>query len=222
MLVLVALLAVAAATAVSSAKVQSATRGVSSNVATDRAAKAHLAASDLSANVVSMPLSAAHAFPTKEAATTFLLNKLHHHKQRLPELLVHKNVSTVLKGDVYPLGVFWITLAIGTPPQFFRAVVDSGSGTLIVPDVNCHGCAPVKGFDASKSHTVKKISCDASGECDNYCGFGSQQCSFSNTYMTCVLNRPNQVRNVARRPSARPMPGDARPPVPGRPGLVII
>jgi hypothetical protein len=48
----------------------------------------------------------------------------------------------------------------------------------------------------SLSSTIKPLSCDI-GDCDNYCGFGSAQCTFSNSYQTCVLKHPNQVCTIS-------------------------
>ena len=153
------------------------------------------------ADVISFPTFASPTFASPLAAQAFSLNKQQTHKSRLPELLAHVNVSTKMFGDIYPLGIYYTRVTIGNPPQAFNVALDTGSGTLIVPDANCKGCSTTGNrFDSSKSSSIKPVRCDASQSCDNYCGFAgaavSQQCTFSNSYQTCNLKNPNTVCTI--------------------------
>eukprot|EP00450_Noctiluca_scintillans_P023542 CAMPEP_0194515976 /NCGR_PEP_ID=MMETSP0253-20130528/48748_1 /TAXON_ID=2966 /ORGANISM="Noctiluca scintillans" /LENGTH=470 /DNA_ID=CAMNT_0039359775 /DNA_START=60 /DNA_END=1472 /DNA_ORIENTATION=+ len=55
-------------------------------------------------------------------------------------------------------------LAIGTPPQEFRVVFDTGSGNLIVPAVECQSeaCLVHRTYDALASNTSKPVNVDGS------------------------------------------------------------
>lgn len=147
--------------------------------------------------VVSMPTVASGTFSSPSAALAFATHKLHTHKARNPQLFAHVNVSIPMNGDIYPLGIYYSVVAIGTPAQKFAVALDTGSDTLIVPGIKCNGCASgANRFDASASSTIKPLSCTIS-DCDNNCAFGGSQCTFSNSYQTCVLKHPNQVCTIS-------------------------
>merc|ERR1719297_704617 len=50
---------------------------------------------------------------------------------------------------------YWGTMSLGTPPQQFKVIFDTGSGNLIVPDSSCSvpGCAPHKKYNHQASST---------------------------------------------------------------------
>jgi hypothetical protein len=147
--------------------------------------------------VIMMQTMASGTFRTPDAALAFATHKLRAHKARNPQLFARANVSIPMNGDIYPLGIYYSVVGIGTPSQKFAVALDTGSDTLIVPGRNCNGCAQnANRFDPSLSSTIKPLSCDI-GDCDNYCGFGSAQCTFSNSYQTCVLKHPNQVCTIS-------------------------
>lgn len=80
-------------------------------------------------------------------------------------------------GSVWPTGVYWSTLQIGTPPQDFPAAIDSGSGDLDISAKGCAGCIttpPNRGYDSSASSTSQPTA----------------PYTFSNTYETCDLKHP--------------------------------
>jgi len=55
-------------------------------------------------------------------------------------------------------------LQLGTPPQSFSVVFDTGSGNLLVPAKDCESsaCLQHDRFDEGKSYTMKNINCDGS------------------------------------------------------------
>lgn len=80
-------------------------------------------------------------------------------------------------GAVWPTGIFWCYVEIGTPPVSFPVAIDSGSGDLDVSGKNCEGCvttAPNRGYDHKQSSTAKP----------------AFPFVFSNSYQTCDLKNP--------------------------------
>ena len=54
---------------------------------------------------------------------------------------------------------YYGTISIGSPPQEFQVVFDTGSGNLVVPTTECadEACRSHRRFDATKSATSKQI-----------------------------------------------------------------
>ncbi|KAL6061412.1 Aspartic peptidase domain-containing protein [Balamuthia mandrillaris] len=88
-------------------------------------------------------------------------------------------------GNIFPNGIYWMQVSIGTPPQSFAIAVDTGSTDMLVPGKGCTGCHPKKTgqFDIAASSTINK------------CYQGA--CRFSNSYQTCNLTDPTQVCTVS-------------------------
>jgi len=96
-----------------------------------------------------------------------------------------------LFGNVYPVGIYWFYISIGTPAVQFPVAIDSGSYTLDIPETGCNGCinkAPNQYYSVNKSSTGKTILCGPSHGCVSGCKNG--YCAFSNTYETCDLKHP--------------------------------
>ena len=51
---------------------------------------------------------------------------------------------------------YYINITIGTPQQSFGVLLNTTSGSLVIPDINCSNCTNVKKFDPSKSSTYQK------------------------------------------------------------------
>lgn len=54
-------------------------------------------------------------------------------------------------------------VSIGTPPQFFSVIFDTGSGNLIVPSISCNtaACKAHRNFRPTESSTVSPVACDS-------------------------------------------------------------
>lgn len=104
------------------------------------------------------------------------------------------NVSVPMNGNIYPTGVYYAAMQIGTPAQTFNVVLDTGSGTLILPALGCNGCDPsVPKFNPKASTTIVKVAANSASDCDNYFDPFASQCAFSNSYTTCVVSDPTEV-----------------------------
>jgi hypothetical protein len=111
-------------------------------------------------------------------------------------MMSKRNVSLPTAGSLYPLGVYFAEMGVGSGPlTYFHVALDTGSGDLILPGEGCSGCDPrIPKYNASASVQSGVVSCSASSQCDNYSIFGcSAQCTFSLSYETCVLANPTQV-----------------------------
>lgn len=73
---------------------------------------------------------------------------------------------------------YWGLVAMGTPPQLFKVIFDTGSGNLILPDSECQapGCAPHKKYDKHKSSTSSSVT-NEKGEESSEITFGTGQIS---------------------------------------------
>lgn len=105
--------------------------------------------------------------------------------------------SYPMGGNIYPVGIYWTEITLGTPPQAFQVAVDSGSSDLLVPSLYCDGChlENTGGFDTTASSTLKAVGChNVTGiSCRMPC---SDQCTFFNAYETCNLTAPEQTCSV--------------------------
>ena len=89
-------------------------------------------------------------------------------------------------GSIWPTGVYWAMLQVGTPPQNFPAAIDSGSGDLDIAGKGCVGCVttpPNNRYDPSISSTSSTPALPPF--------------SFSNTYETCDLKHPTKPCTIA-------------------------
>jgi len=129
----------------------------------------------------------------------------HHFLERdhpLHNHFLHRRGSTAMEdfqmgGNIYPVGIYWISVGLGTPVQSLLAAVDSGSSDLIVPSPTCEGChlQNTGSFDVSASSTVSEIRCTNSTlRCRFPC---SGQCEFKDSYQTCDLTDPQAVCSVS-------------------------
>lgn len=70
--------------------------------------------------------------------------------------------SKVPDGEVQHKLSYYGQVGIGTPPQFFTVVYDTGSGNLLIPGTECEddACEHHKRFDALRSSSGRGVSCD--------------------------------------------------------------
>jgi len=73
---------------------------------------------------------------------------------------------------------YWGQMSLGTPPQPFKVIFDTGSGNLIIPASTCSvpGCAPHKKYD-SKASTSSSFVTNEKGEGSSEITFGTGQVS---------------------------------------------
>jgi Xylanase inhibitor N-terminal len=136
-------------------------------------------------NLKHLPMVRSRA-PSAKSADALLTAKFQHWNELLAEkgkaAAGTKNLPLI--GNVYPLGIYGIDMAIGTPLQSVQVAVDSGSCTLVVVGEGCKGCnMSVPRFDPKKSSTCDPAYCPkgssrcAPAECQV-----SNRCHFSNSY----------------------------------------
>eukprot|EP00928_Gymnodinium_smaydae_P006222 TRINITY_DN1217_c0_g1_i1.p1 TRINITY_DN1217_c0_g1~~TRINITY_DN1217_c0_g1_i1.p1 ORF type:complete len:825 (-),score=209.87 TRINITY_DN1217_c0_g1_i1:285-2759(-) len=73
---------------------------------------------------------------------------------------------------------YWGQMSMGTPPQPFKVIFDTGSGNLILPAAECKvpGCAPHKKYDAKASSSSSLVT-NEKGESSSEITFGTGQVS---------------------------------------------
>jgi hypothetical protein len=71
---------------------------------------------------------------------------------------------------------YWGDISIGSPPQQFKVIFDTGSGNLIIPSSECSvpGCAPHKKYNHGSSSTSKSVQ-NEKGEDSSEITFGTGQ-----------------------------------------------
>jgi len=73
---------------------------------------------------------------------------------------------------------YWGSMSLGTPPQPFKVIFDTGSGNLIVPSASCTvpGCQPHRKYQHSASSTSQAMT-NEKGEGSSEITFGTGQIS---------------------------------------------
>jgi hypothetical protein len=85
-----------------------------------------------------------------------------------------------LRGDLR-LGYFSTIVGIGTPPQYFELIVDTGSTITAVPCAGCTQCGSHHKFDADRSSTAKR--CVGGAECSYFIRY-QEGSSYQGRYVT--------------------------------------
>ena len=114
-------------------------------------------------------------------------------------LQVSDNVP--MRGDIYPLGIFYGEITVGNPPVHFNISFDTGSTDLLIPAVGCTGCPKSKEsqnkYDPRSSITANVVTCpDATGTINCTTCIGGE-CGFYNSYITCDLADENARCNIS-------------------------
>merc|ERR1719162_2885577 len=73
---------------------------------------------------------------------------------------------------------YWGTMSLGTPPQPFKVIFDTGSGNLIIPSSQCTGggCKPHRKYERNASSTAVPVT-NEKGEGSSEITFGTGQIS---------------------------------------------
>ena len=86
-------------------------------------------------------------------------------------------VTEALQGDLIALGYFYADLKVGTPPQTFSLIVDTGSSVTAIPCAGCRQCGQHSNprFEPESSVTFQHASCGGSLYCTScsrgVCGY---------------------------------------------------
>merc|ERR1719463_574246 len=94
-------------------------------------------------------------------------------RQALKHKSGHKQMHMM---EVIHKTAYWGTITMGTPPQEFKVIFDTGSGNLILPSKDCNmaGCNPHKKYSPKDSSTAKKVT-NEKGEGSTQISFGTGQ-----------------------------------------------
>ena len=85
-----------------------------------------------------------------------------HARDRRRLLAVPSLVSARLSGDIMSHGYFSAEITVGTPPQRFSLIVDTGSSITAVPCAECARCGEHANpkFRPTHSHTFARVGCE--------------------------------------------------------------
>merc|ERR1719265_486238 len=130
----------------------------------------------------------------------------HHHEALLftKQTVKHRTATrtghrTMQAAQVIHKTAYWGNIQIGTPPQDFKVIFDTGSGNLILPSNSCDGagCNPHKKFNPKDSTTASSV-VNEKGEGSTEISFGTGQ--ISGDYIKdklCVGSMCSDIRFIA-------------------------
>ena len=101
-------------------------------------------------------------------------HRLQARSERRRQLL---QVQEKMQGDLIALGYFYAELKVGTPPQTFSLIVDTGSSVTAIPCTGCRDCGPHTNprFKPESSLTFRQAPCGGSLYCTScvrgVCGY---------------------------------------------------
>jgi len=106
-----------------------------------------------------------------------LFARTRRHRQQRRTSLRNSLRASVETGVVHKTA-YWGSMSIGTPPQPFKVIFDTGSGNLIIPSSECSvpGCQPHKKYNHRSSTTAAAVS-NEKGESSSEITFGTGQIS---------------------------------------------
>eukprot|EP00747_Dinoflagellata_sp_TGD_P101949 gnl/TRDRNA2_/TRDRNA2_168513_c0_seq1.p1 gnl/TRDRNA2_/TRDRNA2_168513_c0~~gnl/TRDRNA2_/TRDRNA2_168513_c0_seq1.p1 ORF type:complete len:611 (+),score=164.89 gnl/TRDRNA2_/TRDRNA2_168513_c0_seq1:83-1915(+) len=106
----------------------------------------------------------------RHEALLFARTKSHSHQRNRAGLRSAEELGVVHKT------AYWGEISVGTPPQPFKVIFDTGSGNLIIPSSDCDGagCKPHKKYN-SKASTTSSFVTNEKGESSSEITFGTGQ-----------------------------------------------
>ncbi|KAM0062822.1 putative nepenthesin [Helianthus debilis subsp. tardiflorus] len=104
------------------------------------------------------------------------ISRRHLHKSDVSR----SNARMALHDDLLLNGYYTTRLWIGSPPQRFALIVDTGSTVTYVPCSTCQHCGKHQDpkFDPDSSSTYKPVKCNVDCSCDN----NREQCTYERQY----------------------------------------
>jgi len=101
-----------------------------------------------------------------------LFNK-HRSQHKMGHQVAHEGMS-LYNTEIVHKTAYWGSIRVGTPPQEFKVIFDTGSGNLILPTAACssEGCARHKKYSPSASSTSKTVK-NENGEDSTQITFGT-------------------------------------------------
>jgi len=91
------------------------------------------------------------------------------------------SASVPLPGGYLTLGAYYTTVSLGTPPQNYTVLYDTGSSNLAIPGVKCNSCGSGTAFDITKSRSAKPVPF-GSALCNVCNNDNTTNCLFGPTY----------------------------------------
>ncbi|KAI7736029.1 hypothetical protein M8C21_033550 [Ambrosia artemisiifolia] len=115
-------------------------------------------------------------FPSSPNSSLITSSRRHLQKSDPPR----PNARMALHDDLLLNGYYTTRLWIGSPPQRFALIVDTGSTVTYVPCSTCQHCGRHQDprFDPESSSTYKPVKCNADCSCDN----NREQCIYERQY----------------------------------------
>jgi hypothetical protein len=103
----------------------------------------------------------------------------HHHeallfnRHKLRQKVAYKDMHA-FSTEIVHKTAYWGSIKVGTPPQEFKVIFDTGSGNLILPTTSCtsEGCRRHKKYSPSASSTSKTVT-NENGEQSTQITFGT-------------------------------------------------
>lgn len=102
----------------------------------------------------------------------------HHHEallfnKHLKSRSVHKEMGA-MSTEIVHKTAYWGSIRVGTPPQEFKVIFDTGSGNLILPTTSCRseGCARHKKYNPKDSSSASEVT-NENGEGSTEITFGT-------------------------------------------------